>query len=303
MADKKPGPGQVGPRSSSSLTADVTSITLGQSITYTATINQSGGNASSIRLIRVNPSTLIIASDANFDTSQTTWVNQYTPGQIGAIGVRVTTYSEGNFQNEDHNSNIVTVNVAAAPIITTDTDDIYIRATSTPATPTGGTTSENHTPSGWQQSQPNSTSTHGVYRARRTRTYSDGVFTSATIWGNVTLVDAADPVITTQTDYIYGLFESTPSTPTGGTTSQFYTPSGWQQSSQLSSTSTRNVYRARRTRYFTNNVFTSASVWRTVELRIASNPVYLGSTQIGRLYYGNIRVGKLYKGSTFVYEE
>ena len=37
---------------------------------------------------------------------------------------------------------------------TTDTDNVYRRAASTPSAPPGGTTSENHTPSGWQRTEP-----------------------------------------------------------------------------------------------------------------------------------------------------
>ena len=75
---------------------------------------------------------------------------------------------------------------------TTDTDTIWRLATSTPSAPSGGTSSENHTPTGWQRTQPNPTTTQGVYSATRTRTFTGGSFTSATSWGNVTLV--AGPV-------------------------------------------------------------------------------------------------------------
>ena len=71
----------------------------------------------------------------------------------------------------------------AGPTITTDTDAVYRLASTTPSTPTGGTTSLNHTPAGWQRTAPSATTTQAVYRSQRTRTYMDGAFTSATTWG------------------------------------------------------------------------------------------------------------------------
>ena len=73
---------------------------------------------------------------------------------------------------------------------TTDTDTIYRLSASTPSTPSGGTTSLTHTPSGWSRTQPSATTTQGVYRATRTRTYTDGSFTSATAWGSVTQIQS-----------------------------------------------------------------------------------------------------------------
>ena len=71
---------------------------------------------------------------------------------------------------------------------TTDTDYVYRLGTSAPSAPTGGTYSEMHTPSGWSRTQPSSTTLRNVYRAQRTRTYTDGSFTSASAWGSVTKV-------------------------------------------------------------------------------------------------------------------
>ena len=80
------------------------------------------------------------------------------------------------------------VTVTAAPVTTTDTDSIYIRGTSAPDAPSGGTSSENHLPSGWSRTQPDPTATENVYRSQRTLTYKDGSFTSATAWGSPTKV-------------------------------------------------------------------------------------------------------------------
>ena len=68
------------------------------------------------------------------------------------------------------------------PQTTTDTDTVYRRGTTTPSRPTGGTTTENHAPSGWSRSRLSPTATLNVYACQRTRTFTDGSFTSATAW-------------------------------------------------------------------------------------------------------------------------
>ena len=73
-------------------------------------------------------------------------------------------------------------------VTTTDTDSIYISALSIPATPSGGTSTENHTPSGWQRTESFPTTTLAAYRSQRTRTYWDGAFNSATAWGTPTRI-------------------------------------------------------------------------------------------------------------------
>ena len=100
-----------------------------------------------------------------------------TPTAIGSGTIRIrATNSQG--------SDDWTVTYATAgPTITTDTDAVYMLAATTPTTPTGGTTSLNHTPAGWQRTAPSATTTQAVYRIQRTRTYTDGAFTSATTWG------------------------------------------------------------------------------------------------------------------------
>ena len=144
---------------------------------------------------------------------------------------------------------------------TTDTDTIYIRGSSPPGAPSGGTTVETHTPAGWSRSRPAATSTLGVYSATRTRTYTNGNFTSATAWGGVTRVLAPTGTgTTTDTDTIWRRATSTPATPTGGTGAEVFTPLGWVRS-EPSPTTTEGVYRATRTRTYNNGVFVSATNW------------------------------------------
>ena len=78
-----------------------------------------------------------------------------------------------------------TFTVRNVAVVTTDTDSIYDLSgqDTTPSAPTGGTTTESHTPTGWSRTQPNPSETQAVYRAQRTRSFSDGTFTSATVWG------------------------------------------------------------------------------------------------------------------------
>ncbi|MCY3762228.1 MAG: hypothetical protein OXH50_13340, partial [Gemmatimonadetes bacterium] len=75
-------------------------------------------------------------------------------------------------------------------------DYVYIRDTSTPDTPTGGRSTYAHTPAGWSRTNPGASTTHNVYRAERTRSFSSqtqnsSTFTSATDWSNVTKVEDA----------------------------------------------------------------------------------------------------------------
>ena len=140
--------------------------------------------------------------------------------------------------------------------VTTDTDYVYRLASSTPSTPSGGTTTETHTPSDWQRTKPSATTAQSVYRAERTRTYRNDVFESATSWGGVARVEW----VTTDTDYVYRLASSSPSAPTGGTVTESHTPSGWQRT-QPSATTAQSAYRAERTRTYRNDVFESATSW------------------------------------------
>ena len=77
-----------------------------------------------------------------------------------------------------------------ANVLTTDTDFIYRRAATTPGAPSGGTNSETHEPTGWSRTVLTATATLNVYRSQRTRTYTNGSFTSATAWGTPALFAA-----------------------------------------------------------------------------------------------------------------
>ena len=70
--------------------------------------------------------------------------------------------------------------------ITTNNDFVWMRGTSLPGAPSGGTSSETHTPTGWSRTELSATGGQNVYRAKRVRTYTNGSFTSATAWGSVT---------------------------------------------------------------------------------------------------------------------
>ena len=92
--------------------------------------------------------------------------------------------------NEISNSDDVVITVTTSTTTTTDIDNIFRRDANVPPAPLGGTNTEDHTPTGWRRDRPQATAVEGVYRAQRTLTYMDGVFTSATPWGNVTLIQA-----------------------------------------------------------------------------------------------------------------
>ena len=74
----------------------------------------------------------------------------------------------------------------AVPVTTMDTDSVWQLAvqsiTSLPA-PTGGTGTEEHTPTSWSRTALSPTDTLAVWRSQRTRTFTDGAFILATVWG------------------------------------------------------------------------------------------------------------------------
>ena len=88
-----------------------------------------------------------------------------------------------NGTSKETNSPHVVARVEDTPASETDTDSIWQLAIAQPATPTDGTTTQTHTPSGWTRVQPDATSQNAVWRSQRTRTFAHGVFTSATAWG------------------------------------------------------------------------------------------------------------------------
>ena len=150
--------------------------------------------------------------------------------------------------------------------MTTIFDYIYRLDTSDPSAPSGGESSETHIPDGWSRTKPSPTATQNVYRAQRTRTYTNGSFTSATVWGSVTKV--VDKGSYTNTDYVYRLYTHTPPIPKGGESSETHIPSGWSRT-EPSLTAPLNVYRAQRTRTYTNGSFTSATAWGSVTMIVA----------------------------------
>ena len=72
--------------------------------------------------------------------------------------------------------------------VTTDTDKIWCYTSVNPANPTGGQSDEDHLPTGCSRFILSVSQTQYVYSWTRTRTYTNGAFTSATAWGNRELV-------------------------------------------------------------------------------------------------------------------
>ena len=174
---------------------------------------------------------------------------------------RTRTYNGGVFASASAWS--APVQVAGKVSVTTDTDRIYRRASSTPTRPTGGTSDEDHLPSGWSRSNPGATSSQAVYRSTRTRTYNGGVFASAGAWGSVSVHESVR--LTTDTDSIYRRAASTPGTPSGGTNDEDHLPTSWSRTNP-GATTTQAVYRSTRTRSYAGSAFTSATSWGTPTL-------------------------------------
>ena len=165
----------------------------------------------------------------------------------------------------------------------------YIRASSAPSAPAGGTSTYQHAPTGWTFSTSATspltpTATENVYRVQRlasftSATKSSSTFDSATAWAGVTKVaDATGPTTQDRTEYIYIQAASAPST----ATSNFGAPAGWtfstSSASPLQPTATLNVYRRRRvatynTGGFTSGNFVSATPWG-FQTRVASATGY-----------------------------
>ena len=160
---------------------------------------------------------------------------------------------------------------------TTETQTIYRRAASTPATPSG--TAE-AIPSRWSTAQPSPTATLGVYRSQRTVTNdADGTFESATAWSTPMLVPGQgptgmippDPIDPTNSVTRYRLASRTPATPSSSTENP---PSGWL-SSQPSPHATLSIYKLVGTRTYRDGVFQSA-VWVVTLVR---GPVIVTTTE------------------------
>ena len=111
-----------------------------------------------------------------------------------SIQVRLTVTATGTGTNaadgtSDDGIDFESFTVEDVPaVITTDTDRIYTLGEVEPGRPTGGETQENHLPAGgWSRTAQEPTELAAVYTSARTRTFTNGVFTSALLWGPVTV--------------------------------------------------------------------------------------------------------------------
>ena len=154
----------------------------------------------------------------------------------------------------------------------TSTDTIWIQAASTPSTPSGGTTTEFHTPSGWTRTEPSPTGSLNVYSATRNRTYTSGVFTSATVWGSVTkIADSTGTGTSTRSRTFYQRGTTAPSAPTSTAFGAYTTPGGGWGTSDPGATSTQGVYQVTLVQTFshrttqTSSTFTG-NTWGSVTL-------------------------------------
>ena len=132
-------------------------------------------------------------------------------------------------------------------------DFIYRLASSKPATPTGGTANEQHTPTGWQRTKPSPTAGQPVWWAQRKRHYNDEGFASATAWSGVAKIE--------DLDFIYNETTSAPATPTGGETVETHTPSGWTRAPRNILNQNVATFQAERVRHYKNGRFARASAW------------------------------------------
>ena len=110
-----------------------------------------------------------------------------------SVQVRLTVTASGTGTNaadgtSDDGIDFESFTVEDVPaVITTDTDRIYTLGEVEPGRPTGGETQENHLPAGgWSRTAQEPTELAAVYTSARTRTFTNGVFTSALLWGPVT---------------------------------------------------------------------------------------------------------------------
>ncbi len=168
-----------------------------------------------------------------------------------------------------------------------------------PATPTSGQDRETHVPTGWSTSRPTLTGPGTMFQSLRTVTYHNGVFHSATAWGSVT------NYATGRRQFVYRRASSTPSTPTGGQSSENHVPSGWS-TTQPNPTTTQGVYRAVRYPLYRNNAtFLLSSAWGgvtqvaapvTTESRTYTFPInnHRPPTPNGRGGYAFVRSGHPY---------
>ena len=119
------------------------------------------------------------------------------PSLVADTDYWVDVRAENSAGNSAYSGNLATSTQSAASGVTTDTDEIWCYESSNASSPpSGGLTTEVHTPAGCSRSQLTAHATSWVYKYTRTRTYTNGTFTSATAWGNGTLVSNPTTVTT-----------------------------------------------------------------------------------------------------------
>jgi len=178
---------------------------------------------------------------------------------------RTRTYHDGTFHSATAWGSVAEDQAQIA--VTTNTDTIYQVAVSLMGVPAGGTGTENHTPDGWSRdSNLKPTTTEHVWKVTRTRTYHDGVFESATVWGSPAIHDDKI-VVTTTTDTVYRLAASRPGTPSGGRRNETQTPQGWSRTAP-DPTVEQDVWKSERTITYHDGDFESATAWGTAVVHV-----------------------------------
>ena len=81
----------------------------------------------------------------------------------------------------------VAIKIALNSYTNPDDDKVFIEQSTEPAVPTGGESTEEHTPTGWTRTRPGITDTNRVWEVSRDRTYTftADAFLLATAWGNL----------------------------------------------------------------------------------------------------------------------
>ena len=101
-----------------------------------------------------------------------------------------------------------------------------------PGTPSGGEALLNHTPTGWSRTEPDPTATMGVWQVERTRMFDGCRWCSVGDGVGRPRRDRAAHADEgyTDTDYAYQVSAGSPGTPSGGTSTENHTPTGWTRS-------------------------------------------------------------------------
>ena len=158
----------------------------------TLSVTRGGGGIATLYRWRYSTNSTVSDSDPKVTSSgPNITIRGLSPGTSYWIDVR----AENSSGNSDYSGNLATATTGSAPIdpptptITTDTDSIWCYESSDESDPpSGGSTTRLHTPSGCSRSSLSAHATSWVYKYTRTRTYTNGTFTSATAWGSGTRV-------------------------------------------------------------------------------------------------------------------